>query len=115
MNQDKHDEKRKSSRISVGIEIDEFCNISTFVKSEKGVLRDLSRGGIALETLSPFPVGSRVVLNFELNKNTAIKNILAEVVYLNKEKTNYICGCKFVKLGLPNWFKINLYLIKGKP
>lgn len=105
-------ERRHYGRIPVGIVIDDFCNISTFVKSENGILRDISRGGISLETLSPFPIGSKLVLNFNLNEKTSIKNILAEVVYLNKEKANYVCGCKFAKLGISNWIKVNFFLLK---
>ena len=69
------EERRRHARVSLGVEVDVSSSSNFFV----GQARDLSMGGLFVETAVPVPMGSAVTIDLVLDGKKHV--LLAEVVW----------------------------------
>lgn len=81
MNQNNNESKRKYLRLNTQIQVDYTLDDEI----ELLYSTNISMGGLFLETLNPFPSGTKLLLRFNLPDSEKIIEIVGEVVYSVEE------------------------------
>jgi two-component system, OmpR family, response regulator len=81
-----HPERRREARLATNRKLVLLGGLQAW-------LRDLSAGGLGLDSTSPFPLGTVLGLRFEDGTNS---DYFVEVRYCRRDGGDWIVGCKFV-------------------
>lgn len=99
-------DRRKFPRASIATQIhcDDFLGLAFG--------RDVSHGGMFVETKKPLPVGSRVRLRFNLGDDGPAVTAVADVTY---EVSGLGLGVQFVDIAPPDLKRIDAYVSRAEP
>ena len=98
-------EDRKHDRLEVGIVVNLYSPGSA-VPRGRAFIRDVSLGGIGLETVSEFALGDMLNLDFTLPNGNTFKDIEGRIVRLRKDVMTYNIGIRFTKIRFLDKLKI---------
>jgi c-di-GMP-binding flagellar brake protein YcgR len=91
------------------------AHLATQIQCEEAMslafARDISVGGMFIETNNPMPVGSRLTLRFNLENNDPIVEAAAEVTY---QVGRMGVGVQFIELTSDDLTRIDNYVTKSK-
>ena len=96
--------RRRHPRVSLATQI--YCQECMSLAFS----RDVSRGGMFVETRDPLPIGSEITLRFHLDDDGPIVVALAEVKY---HVTKLGMGVQFLELSAADRKRINDYVAKS--
>ena len=102
-------EKRKHPRVEVGIMMDIYTR-GRFTKLGPGYIKNLSLGGMCIETPADFVVGIPLNLRIALTKSSPF-DILGKVVWKQEYPPRFVYGIKFVEMDFGVKHKINKYIL----
>jgi Tfp pilus assembly protein PilZ len=102
-------ESRRSKRKNLDGDVKIFNNGGTYL----GGLRDISEGGIAVETSTPYEVGYEMFVSIELPESLEKFTALAEVVWVHPLEATFHptgMGLKFLALKEEDYYKLEKIL-----
>ena len=101
-------DRRRALRIPADIYSDIF---DEFTQLGSGKIINISTVGVALETESSFSPGSRIILNFTLEKRYVFK-IKVEIVWNKQMSGKTYLGCKFIEVNHLDRERLRLFVEK---
>ena len=102
-------ESRRFRRKNMTGDVKTFNNGGTYV----GGLRDISKGGISVETSIPYEVGHEMFVTIELPETLDTVTALAEVVWVHPLEATFHptgMGLKFLDLKDEDYYKLEKIL-----
>jgi len=104
-------DQRTHRRVDVNIVVNLY-EPDTAEPTARGVIKDVSVGGIGVETRGAFKRDNVIQLNFHLPDGSYLRNIEGRIVWLKHEDGSYEMGVQFTDIGLRNKWKIWKYIRK---
>jgi len=102
-------ERRRFKRVGVSIFIDVFVQGDLKTRG-RGVISDLSLGGMALETKEDLGIGNVLILRFNLDANNLI-DLKGKIVRKEKQPALIKYGIQFIKIGFFVKLKLKNFIV----
>ena len=102
-------ERRRSLRVGVRILIDVFL-LGELSTRSRGVISDISLGGMALETTEDLRLGDALILRFSLDAKNFF-DLKGKILRKEKQPGTLKYGIKFTKIGLIEKIRLNRYVV----
>ena len=103
--------KRRHRRVDVNIVVNLYEPDSA-EPTAQGIIKNLSAGGIGVETRGVFKENNIIQLNFYLPDGTYLRNVEGRIVWLRQKNGSYNLGVRFLDIGIRNKLRIWWYVRK---